>query len=274
MNARTFRILLVLLLLCVVCNSAWSNSCEKFSSDINFYVDSRIDDNYLPQGRAHNLDHAYLIQKCIVNDLASGITGFKAGLVEQNVQQRFYAKEPMMGVLLKQHINKHRQITINQHKTILFEAELAFRLKSDISSLKDIELPFNQLVDSVAPVIELADFSFKIKEHVNANDLIAANAGANAIYVGKYKSVDEVNLKQLMITVANSSDNSTNIYKLSDNYQDDIRWLLRKVYLEGYDIKENMILLPGSISKPIVLNLGTYCINYQGLGYECLSINR
>ncbi len=264
--------IVISVLLLLLSSNVSANSCLKFSKHLENYLSSMKKNLYMPQGDVKDLESAYLIQKCLFNNSLSRIVGFKAGLMNKQTQSQFNVKEPVLGILLEQHINAPASIKLDQSKILLFEIELALKLKRDIESFDDIDLPIGQLFSSVAPAIEVANIKFNELKTVNVNDIVASNVGAQYIYIGEFISLDTISLKNLNVTVGHSSSSLENNYQIPNSYSDQIKWLLKKSYLEGYDLYKGMILLPGSITQPIILKVGVYRVKYKGLGEQSLLV--
>lgn len=254
-----------------------ANPCDKFVKYVDSYNLSINLNHYLPQGAIESIEKAYLIQKCIINNLPandslSDVVGFKAGLVGKASQEKFNAFEPVLGILQHHHINPPNKVKLNQNNTLLFEVELALKLKRNINNLDVIKLPIDSLIDAVAPAIEIADLGFSDLNILNAHDIVAANVGAKYVYLGELKNLKKVNIQDLTIKVESRQNKIENMYALPENYLNQIKWLLKKAYIEGYNLKKGMILLPGSIAKPETLKSGVYLVEFQGLGELSVSV--
>ena len=261
------------IILCAPINAA-GDVCDRFAQHTHIHLEDIVNNEYLRQGIINNPELAYIAQKCalhnLTNNIASNIAGYKAGLTTESSRKRFNAREPVMGVLLKQHIQSQQDYYNN--KINLFEIELAFKLKKNLSSLNDVSLPLDKIIDAVAPAIEIANFNFKSIDKINANDIVAANVGTEYIRVGQFIDFKEVDIHSVKISVFHDSEGKKKIHSIPDDYLMNIRWLIRKAYKEGYPLRKDMVLMAGSIIKPVVLTSGTYHVEFGALGTHDLYV--
>lgn len=83
-------------------------------------------------------------------------------------------------------------------------------------------------VDSAAPAIEEADFNFRHPQTVNVNDIVAAH-----VYLGEFVNIEQIDLDQLKMTLISPAQQVADEITLPVNYQAQVKWLIRKAYLEG-----------------------------------------
>ena len=247
--------------------------CKPFSSYVNAYYEAINDSSYLPQGKIDEIEKAYLVQICIVKSSSNKIIGFKAGLMSAQTRKKFQAQKPVFGVLLKNYMNAPLRVSSHKDGSFLFEAELGVKLKRDITHLDDTKLPLEEMIAAIAPAIEVANINFKNLQAVRDKDIVAANAGAAYVYTGNFVKIENVDLDKLQIVLNHTSSHVIHEYRLPDDYQERIRWLIRKAYVEGYSIETGMILLAGSISQPMMLEPGVYQVDFSGLGKRSLLVS-
>ncbi len=193
-------------------------------------------------------------------------------MMNKQTQEAFNTNQPVLGILLPQHVNPPNDINLKEHETFLFEAEIAVRMKNTINNVSDIMSPLEDLIDAAAPAIEIANISFKHLDRVNVNDIVAANVSAKYVYLGAFKKLDGIDLPGLKVSVNEKINSYKKSYTLLSEYEKQIRWLIKKAYTEGYEVKKGIVLLAGSISPPVVLQPGEYYVDIESLGYQSLSV--
>lgn len=262
-----------LLILIVLPVFVAANPCEKTSLYVDSYYRSIQLSDFLPQGKVNDLQTAYLIQKCIVNRSDHKVIGFKAGITDKYSQQRFSTDQSILGVLQANHIDTPKVIELGENEFYLFEAELVAKIKRDINSIESIKLDIKELVDGVAPAIEVANLNFKNLTTINIKDIVAANVGAKYVYFENFKPISEVDLTEIVASIKHTNRDQTKHYVYTKtDYINNIKWLLKQAYLEGYEIREGQILLAGSISSPQKLLRGNYQVDYKTIGRIDLSV--
>ena len=258
-----------------VTGKANASQCDRYERYTSSYLASLASSEYFRQGEFDSLEHAYMAQKCVIytmtSDMESDIRGYKAGLTTESSRRRFKSHEPVIGVLLKRHIKSQR--SLNNNKRYLFEIEFAFKLKRDLSSLYEVSLPLAKIIDSVAPTLEVADFNFEAINELNVNDIIAANVGASHIRVGKFIDFEKVDMSTIEVNAILAGEHSKRNYSVPSEYIENIKWLIKKAYTEGYPLEKNMILMAGSIAKPTILTTGSYHIDFGVLGEHSLLVH-
>lgn len=195
------------------------------------------------------------------------IIGFKAGLTTSVTQKRFNSDVPVMGVLTRENIRQSKVRLAHTEKTWLVEAELAFRLKQDISSLSRLNRKLEEVVEAVAPAIELPSIHFRQIDQLTSNDIIATNVGANVIVLGEFIPIEEANINTVQVVLTENNDViAASQTAALQNRENALRWLIRKSYLEGYRLKKGYIYLTGSLMAPVVMRQTYYKAEFSQLG--------
>ncbi len=239
------------------------NSCQQYEGYIQQYNGAVSFGHYLPQPEIESEQEAYLIQACLVERSTKEVIGFKAGLTSEASKKRFGVSEAVFGVISNKSEYISNELLIENTKTILIEAELAFRLSKDIYTLNDIDKEVTELVDSVAPVIEMPLFHFKDIDALTGNNIIAANVGANKFLLGKFVSIDQVDVNSIKVSLSeNGQEISSSVNGSSANQWQSLKWLIKKSYLEGYTLRKGMIYLTGSLVNPVIMKRGNYFAEY------------
>ena len=238
--------------------------CQKSSKYVDEYSRAFKYEQYLPQYQIASKEQAYLIQACVVSSKAQKVIGFKAGLVSESSQNRFHADEPVLGVLTEGNLKDLSIDIYKQDKVSLLEVELAFRLKQSIVNLADLDNEIIELVDAVAPAIEIPLFHFESIKTLISNDIIAANVGANIFMLGKFVPIGDVDLASVKVSL--TKDNQLIASSVDANLIDirkSLKWLIKKSYLEGYNLKPGTIYLTGSLVNPVIMKKAMYQMDYN-----------
>ncbi len=259
--------LLALLVIGISHNQIYAeNSCQPFSDNVHQYYRVFNNSQYFPQSQIQSKEKAYLVQACILENKRDEIIGFKAGLTNKAAQKRYYSYEPVMGVLVEDNIKEIRETIYVENKVAFIEAELAFRLKRNIDDLEDLDKAIADLVDAVAPAIEVPLFHFEKANTLKANDIIAANVGAYRVILGTFVMLGDIDINSVKISITKEEKvvvNSIDV-KAQDRWEA-LRWLIKKSYLEGYDLNKGTIYLTGSVVSPAIANKANYRISFSQL---------
>ena len=224
--------------------------------------------------QTRNLELAYLKQACNICKKNSDVIGFKAGLTSKNSQNKFNSNTPIFGVLTKGNKSQSNKIIIKEG-IYLLETELAFRIKKEIKDLKQINAEISQLVDAVAPAIEVPKIKGSSLNSVTLNSLVEANAGAHKFILGEFVPLDKANINQTEIQILSEGKvlrNGISSRPLNDQ-ESAMYWLMKKALREGYTIPKGAVLLTGTITKPLVLRDSQYKINFSQLGEIIIEVS-
>ncbi len=240
------------------------NYCQQSSDYVKEYNRAHNSGEYFPQPKINSKEQAYLIQACIVSSKAQKIVGFKAGLINESSQEKFHIDEPVLGVFTKGNLKDSNIDIYESNKVSLIEVELAFRLKQKIDDLADLEKDIIELVDAVAPAIEIPLFHFENTSSLISNDIIAANVGANIFILGDFVLVEDVDIDSIEVSlIKNDEVIGRSLDADSINRWESLRWLIKKSYLEGYNLEEGTIYLTGSQINPVVMKRAMYQASYS-----------
>ena len=263
---RILKVILTSLIIISVghAHSPIGNYCQQFNDYVIEYDSAYESEQYFPQHQINSKEQAYLIQACIVSNKAQKVISFKAGLVSASSQNRFHADEPVLGVFTEKNLLDLSIDIYMDNRVSLIELELAFRLKQNIDDLADLNNEIIELVDAVAPAIEIPLFHFENTNALISNDIIAANVGANIVMLGDFVAIENVDIDSIKVglfkdnkIIASSKDsNPINIRK-------SLKWMIKKSYLEGYDLKSGVIYLTGSLINPTVIEERMYQADYS-----------
>ncbi|MDW3096008.1 MAG: hypothetical protein R8G33_10075 [Gammaproteobacteria bacterium] len=241
-----------------------SKNCQHYRDYIQEYKSAVLSGRYLPQSLVKSEEEAYLMQACLIRSDSKKIIGFKAGLTSNASQKRFNVGEPVFGVITEESQHTSNELLVEDNKTMLIEAELAFRLGRDIYTLKDIDKVASELVDAVAPVIEMPLFHFKDLGTLTGNDIIATNVGVNKFLLGEFVSIDKVYVNSVHVSLNEGGQEiDSSVDKVKINQWQLLKWLIMKSYLEGYRLRKGMIYLTGSLVNPARMKKARYIADYS-----------
>tara|TARA_R110002049_G_scaffold252264_1_gene427020 strand:- start:155179 stop:156006 length:828 start_codon:yes stop_codon:yes gene_type:complete len=250
-----------------------SNFCEQSDQYVSEYNRALKNEQYLPQYQIESPEQAYLIQACLVAGKAQKIIGFKAGLVSRSAQHKFGANEPVLGVLTEGNLTAINAIVKKSNATSLIEVELAFRLKQSIEKLADLNKDIIGLVDAVAPAIEVPLFHFKDVNTLTSNDIISANVGADIFMLGEFVPIEEIDINSIKVSLfENNKLVAGSEHINTTNRWNALMWLIRKSYLEGYDLNKGTVYLTGSLVKPVILGEAEYYADFKRMKNITLTV--
>ncbi|CCQ54361.1 2-oxo-hepta-3-ene-1,7-dioic acid hydratase [Crocosphaera watsonii WH 0005] len=150
----------------------------------------------------HNLtwEDANSIQEKLINILSSSqgeLIGYKAALTNKKAQETFKVKEPLLGILLENMLLPSGiTIPANFGAKPMIEGDLMVRVASE--KINEVTTPQDTLkyLDAVIPFLELPDLVYDKNIKVNAEMLIAINAGARLGVVGEVITIDRENINK------------------------------------------------------------------------------
>ncbi|CAA0113549.1 2-oxopent-4-enoate hydratase [BD1-7 clade bacterium] len=224
------------------------------------------------------LSAAYLIQQELIRsrtDAGAVVAGFKAGLTTTQAQKKFGVDGPLVGVLMQGAKLEDPIYRLQPgHKTVV-EQELAFRLKGDVLNSFGPQTPLSDIVDAVAPAIEVADLGFTAKP--SAFDIAANNVANRAYWVGEWRPLIDVTRKALTDTPVslvcqNTSVNTSTTGATLDGQRSAIIWLLNAALRQGYALSKGQILLTGSLGNMVPAKPCNYTATYGDFGSTPFSV--
>jgi|SaaInl8_200m_RNA_FD_contig_121_83386_length_3728_multi_5_in_0_out_0_3 2-keto-4-pentenoate hydratase len=213
---------------------------------------------------------AYCIQKDYVEKRLGNekIAGFKAGITSEASQEKFNLTQPVAGVLFESGKKDDGAVIYqSEFKKLMMETEIGFLTGKAITEpITDIDV-LKDSIQAVVPVVELPDLGFADKNLTGA-DIIAANSAASQFIVGPGKSVDDVDVNDIIVFL-NSEEAKINQGKGSDALGDQWRaamWLVNNMINQGYNIEPGNILITGALGNIVPGNIGSYTAYYGNLG--------
>ncbi|CCQ62673.1 MULTISPECIES: 2-keto-4-pentenoate hydratase [Crocosphaera] len=229
----------------------------------------------------HNLtwEDANSIQEKLINILSSSqgeLIGYKAALTNKKAQETFKVKEPLLGILLENMLLPSGiTIPANFGAKPMIEGDLMVRVASE--KINEVTTPQDTLkyLDAVIPFLELPDLVYDKNIKVNAEMLIAINAGARLGVVGEVITIDRENinkdtLKDISVKLIDESGEiiaQGNSNALLGDPLNVVFWIKEQLKAQRKTLKKGDLLSLGSITPLIPVEIGK-TINAQYTGLE------
>lgn len=229
----------------------------------------------------HNLtwEDANSIQEKLINILSSSqgeLIGYKAALTNKKAQETFKVKEPLLGILLENMLLPSGiTIPANFGAKPMIEGDLMVRVASE--KINEVTTPQDTLkyLDAVIPFLELPDLVYDKNIKVNAEMLIAINAGARLGVVGEVITIDRGNinkdtLKDISVKLIDESGEiiaQGNSNALLGDPLNVVFWIKEQLNAQRKTLKKGDLLSLGSITPLIPVEIGK-TINAQYTGLE------
>ena len=229
----------------------------------------------------HNLtwEDANSIQEKLINILSSSqgeLIGYKAALTNKKAQETFKVKEPLLGILLENMLLPSGiTIPANFGAKPMIEGDLMVRVASE--KINEVTTPQDTLkyLDAVIPFLELPDLLYDKNIKVNAEMLIAINAGARLGVVGEVITIDRGNinkdtLKDISVKLIDESGEiiaQGNSNALLGDPLNVVFWIKEQLNAQRKTLKKGDLLSLGSITPLIPVEIGK-TINAQYTGLE------
>ncbi len=225
-----------------------------------------------------SLDDAYCAQKKYVallsRDLGK-VVGYKAGLTNKPLQERFGAKEPLFGVMFAQQFLASGISVDTQWLGVRpqYEADLIVTVKDE--RINEARTPVEALrsLSEVFPYIEILDLPAEVKS-LNLATIAAYDIVSRSGVMGKGIPVQAT--AEFVEALANMESTTTDdtgrviqIAKGSDilgNPLNVVLWLTRFANAQGYRLRAGDVLSLGAMGRFYAVEAGrTIKIRYTGL---------
>ncbi|MCP3941952.1 MAG: 4-oxalocrotonate decarboxylase [Desulfobacteraceae bacterium] len=220
---------------------------------------------------ALTVSQAYGIQDSFVKaqeNRGETIIGYKAGLTAGPAQKKFGVSEPVRGTLFKSMLRWPGTLYKKNYGLLFIETEIGFKFGKDITEpVKDIE-SLKNAVDVVFSVIELPDLYYSKMKEIRGLDIIATNAAARQVLIGKALSVKAWDLNLVNVKLFyNGQEVSNGMGKnaLGDQWKA-LQWTVNNVLANGRTIKRGYIVITGSLTKMMPVKPGKYLADFGNLG--------
>lgn len=211
---------------------------------------------------------AYRIASRVVMATLAGRepAGFKAGLMDRALQQRFGLDEPFAGVLYPgTALDSGAAVVAGRFPGLVVESEIGFVIDREVTApIPDVET-MQHYVRAVVPVAELVRTQYAPGAPLTGIDVIAANTGA-ALYVrgAPLGAMPAAALNALAVTLSRDGvrlHTAAADTALGNQYEA-LRWLVNKVLALGWAVGPGQLLITGALGTPVPATPGRYRIDY------------
>jgi 2-keto-4-pentenoate hydratase len=203
------------------------------------------------------------------------VVGYKAGLTNAQIQQRFGVSSPVRGMLLhKMLLSDGAEVPAQFGARPVFEADLLVVVKDAAIHQAKTHLEVLRSLSLVIPFIELPDLVLAEGEKITAPLLVLINAGARLGIVGKgipiqatAEWVDALaNLRVLAIDQTGKEIASGRGTAILDHPLNAVLWLVGDLTASRVRLKAGDVLSLGSFTPPLPPKPGTtVTVRYEGL---------
>lgn len=224
------------------------------------------------------LAEAQIVQNSFIKALQPSlgkIIGYKAGLTNKAIQDRFNITHPLQGVLLeKMIVPSGSAIPLNFGTQPRIEGDLIVRVGSEKINTAQTSQEIISCLDAVIPFIELPDLVYSKDIELTASHLQATNVGSRMGVTGKPIIIKdyqkwEKQLSQIQVIIL---DENNKILGQGDSQAllgDPIKvviWLRDTLQLQGKSLKKGDLLSLGTITPILPLQSAqTLKVRYLGL---------
>lgn len=202
------------------------------------------------------------------------IVGYKAGLTNRALQERFGVTSPVRGVLLeKMLLEDGAEVPFDFGARPVFEADLLVVVKDAAIHQAKTRLDVLRSLTLVIPFIELPDLLVAEGEKLSAPLLVSLNVGARLGVVGKGIPVQATPefaaaLEKMRVTMTNQGKDmaSATGSAILGHPLNAVLWLVRDLERSGIKLKPGDRLSLGSFSQPVKPVPGmAISVRYEGL---------
>lgn len=226
---------------------------EKTPLTLNLATDELMD--------PYQLQKAWTAQK--VSE-GSSIAGYKAALNSKELQQKFKAPEPLSGVLFNDGITPcYGELSLSQYLKCGMEVEIAFQLKTEITSPIDSDEELASSISMVASALELPELGYTNFSKLTFQQLVASNIGSKGYAMGPPVDFDyEVHT----IFMAELFHDHKCVLKESTNSAvSNLKTLVNQLISHGYPVQPGQWFLTGVIGQMIIPDAGNYNLQISEL---------
>jgi 2-keto-4-pentenoate hydratase len=204
-----------------------------------------------------------------------GIAGYKAGLTNRAVQQRFKHPHPVRGVLFeKTLLPDGAEVSTRFGARPVIEADLLVEIGDAAINDARSHLDALRAIAKIVPFIELADLGIAEGESITAAKIVAINVGSRGGVLGRPIPAEASRkfaglLAQMRVVMTDETGkelaNSPGTAIL-DHPLDAVLWLVEDLRRSGVRLKAGDVLSLGAFSPLIPPRAGArYTVRYLGL---------
>jgi 2-keto-4-pentenoate hydratase len=214
------------------------------------------------------------VNKFLVQQTGAKAVGYKAGLTNPAVQNRFNATEPVWGVLYEPMMLKDgATVEAAFGARPLFEADLLVRVSDARISQAKTPQQVLQYIDQVIPAIELPDLVVEAPPKLNGAAVAAINVGARYFVTGAPIAVNRTpefadSLASMKVLVMGGGQDLDSGFgrDVLDHPLNAVAWLAQDLAKQGLALKKGDLVSVGSFSKLMPPKAGQKVeVQYQGL---------
>jgi 2-keto-4-pentenoate hydratase len=267
-------------LLCVI---VLRTSCALAALPSPQAVDRLLDDYFAKRpaqgfGAGLTMSEALATQSNVVARLSQAFgprVGYKAGLANKEVQQRYGVNSPVCGVLLKGMMLKSGAAVPAQcGARPVCEADFIAVVKDEGIMRARTHLEAAQHLRAVVAFIELPDQILATNAPVDGAGLTAINVGARLGVLGERVKVQPTEefvkaLGEMAVTMTDQTGSVLGTGQgkaLLEHPLNVVLWLAQELGRRGGKLKSGDLLSLGTIMKPVVPQAGqTVTVRYEGL---------
>lgn len=227
------------------------------------------------------LEQAKIVQNSFIQSLQPSLgktVGYKAGLTNKKIQERFKITYPLQGVLLeKMIVPSGSKISLNFGTQPRIEGDLIVRVGSEkINTARTIEEVLSCL-DAVIPFIELPDLVYDRDIKLTASHLQATNVGSRMGVIGEPIMIEDPlkwqkQLSQIQVVILDEKNTILGQGDSTALLGDPLKvvvWLRDTLQLQGKSLKKGDLLSLGTITPVLPLQSAqTLRVKYIGLSED------
>jgi 2-keto-4-pentenoate hydratase len=194
------------------------------------------------------------------------IIGYKAGLTNQKIQEKFKVSQPVLGRILKQMIlPSGATLPPNFAAIPRLEGDLIVRVKSERINQAKTPQEILKNLDAVIPFLELPDLVYNKDLELDGAMIVAVNVGARLGIIGTpiplqstEKWQDKLNNIQVIIVDQSGQELAQgNSQALLGDPLKVVLWIKDQLQSQGKSLKKGDLLSLGSITPLIPIKPGT-----------------
>lgn len=226
---------------------------------------------------AASLDDALCAQGKVVNALTGTwgpVAGYKAGLTNKAVQERFGVSTPVHAAMLRDMLlTGDVELPASFGARPMWEADLVAVVKKPGLHKASTPLEALEYIESIVPFIELPDLMLAPDVKITGPALVAINVGTRLGVLGRplraenhQAFADALAQMAVVIEVDGTESARASGSVLMDNPLNSALWLARSLHDEGVELTPGQMLSLGSFLPPQPPKAGTaVTVRYLGL---------
>lgn len=224
------------------------------------------------------MDDAQCTRRMLVAELGKTqgkIVGYKAGLTNKAVQQRFGFPQPVYGTLFEKMLLQDGAVVPAKFGSRpVFEADLVVEVKDDGINQATTPLDALKHISKIYPFIELPDLVVAEGEPLNGPIITAINVGARLGVLGKpfaAEATPEMVAALAEMKVVMSDQDGKELAKgtgagILEQPLNAVLWLAQELAKDGIRLRAGDLLSLGSFTPLLPPKPGTSArVSYQGL---------